>query len=271
MEIILNSKFFQELPVTQLGKKALDLGYDGLDLCVRPGHPVNLDNVITALPEASTVWSGQGLSCPMVTVPTSFTDPLSPLAESVYGACAEAGVAMIKIGYFRFVDGDDYWKRLNESRDDLEVFAQLSEKHGVKTCYHTHSGQCLGSNCAGLMHLIRGFAPELVGAYADFGHMALDGEDIAMGLSMVREYLCAVGIKDGFHSYRPGTRPPYEHQFAKLGEGSVHWRTAVRTLGEIGFNGPWSVHTEYGVEGAIEIAEIARQDALYLKRLAREL
>ncbi len=78
---------------------------------------------------------------------------------------------------------------------------------------------------------------------ADFGHMALDGEDIAMGLSMVREYLCAIGVKDGFHSHKPDAEPAYEHQFAKLGEGSVHWRTAVRALSEAGFTGPWSIHT----------------------------
>ncbi len=40
---------------------------------------------------------------------------------------------MIKIGYFGFTDGDDYWQRLEQSRTSLDVFVHLSEKHGVKT------------------------------------------------------------------------------------------------------------------------------------------
>jgi sugar phosphate isomerase/epimerase len=275
MEIILNSKFFQQLPAAQLAEKAQSLGYDGLDLCVRPGHPVNPDNVSEALPRAVAELSSQGLSCPLVTLPTRFTDPVSPMAEAVYAACAAADVTMIKIGYFGFTDGDDYWQRLEQSRGELAVFAQLSEKHGVKTCYHTHSGQCIGSNCAGLMHLIRDFDAAHVGAYIDFGHMALDGEDIAMGLSMVREYLCAIGVKDGFHAHKLGADPAYEHQFAKLGEGSVHWRTAVRALSEAGFAGPWSVHTEYEVDGSeaapAQIEEMARDDVSFLRRLSLEL
>ena len=272
MEIILNSKYFAELSAAQLGEKVQALGYDGLDVCVRPGHPVHPGNVTMVLPEAVAVWAQQGLSCPLVTLATSFTDPLSEEAKATYAACAEAGVSMIKIGYFRFADGDDYWQRLEQARSDLEGFVQLSEKHGVKTCYHTHSGQCIGSNCAGLMHLIRGFDPACLGAYPDFGHMALDGEDIAMGLSMLRDHLCIVGIKDGFLAHRPGVDPPYEPKLAKVGEGSVHWHTAARTLNDMGFTGPWSVHTEYGIEaGTSALERMAREDATYLRRVASEL
>ena len=39
--ITLNSKFFAELPPAQLGTKVKSLGHDGLDLCVRLGHPVH--------------------------------------------------------------------------------------------------------------------------------------------------------------------------------------------------------------------------------------
>ena len=272
MEIILNSKFFADLSPAQLGGKAQALGYDGLDACVRPGHPVHPGNVTVALPQAVAVWSGQGLSCPLVTLPTRFTDPLCTEAEAIYAACGEAGVPMIKIGYFGFVKGDDYWQKLEQSRSALGEFVKLGEKHGVKTCYHTHSGQCIGSNCAGLSHLIQGFDAAHVGAYPDFGHMALDGEDIGMGLSMLRDHLCIVGIKDGFLAHRPGVEPPYEPVLAKVGAGSVHWHRAVRTLDDMGFCGPWSVHTEYGIEaGTPALERMAREDATYLRRVASEL
>ena len=60
MKIVLNSKFFSSLSVGRLCEKAKELGYDGIDLNVRPGHPVDPDNVTHALPEAIKVWMGQG-------------------------------------------------------------------------------------------------------------------------------------------------------------------------------------------------------------------
>ncbi len=44
--ITLNSKFFAELPPAQLGTKVKSLGHDGLNLCVRLGHPVHPGKVI---------------------------------------------------------------------------------------------------------------------------------------------------------------------------------------------------------------------------------
>ena len=48
MEIILNSKFFGSLSVEELGGKVIKLGYDGIDVNVREGHPVNPENAVSA-------------------------------------------------------------------------------------------------------------------------------------------------------------------------------------------------------------------------------
>ena len=57
MEIVLFSKFFEQLTVEELGDKAYKLGYDGIDVAVRPGHPIDSDNAVDVLPGA---WSGGG-------------------------------------------------------------------------------------------------------------------------------------------------------------------------------------------------------------------
>ena len=78
MEIVLNSKFFTELSVEQLGEKTIELGYDGVDICVRPGHPIHVDNVVEALPKAMKIWTGQNLTCPLATAATDITNPNAP-------------------------------------------------------------------------------------------------------------------------------------------------------------------------------------------------
>ena len=131
MEIVLNSKFFTELSVEQLGEKTIELGYDGVDICVRPGHPIHVDNVVEALPKAMKVWQGQNLTCPLATAATDITNPNAPEVEGLYAACAEAGIPRLKIGFWRFNEGDDYWQVIDAARSELEGFSAFSEKYGV--------------------------------------------------------------------------------------------------------------------------------------------
>ena len=142
----------------------------------------------------------------------------------------------------------------------------------MQTCYQVHSGPNLGSNCAGLMHLIKGFDPQHVGAYPDTGHLALDGEDWDMGFAMVREHLSIVGIKDAHHAPQSaGQVPPYISRFVKLGSGSVDWHRCLGALRRLGFDGPLSVHTEYNFdESVIRQVGYADTDPPNLEQWARE-
>ena len=140
MQIVLNSKFFADLPVAELGSKALELGYDGIDVCVRPGHPVHPGNAGAELPGAVDLWRGQGLSCPLATAPTDFVDPAAPGAEGLYAACAEAGVPRLKIGFWRFAPGADYWQAVDAARRDLEGFAGSAKSTGSRPATRRTAG-----------------------------------------------------------------------------------------------------------------------------------
>lgn len=282
MQIILNSKFFADLAVEQLGRKARELGYDGVDLCVRPGHPVHPENVETALPAAVRHWQEEGIACPMVTAPVTRNDPHAPEVPRLFAGCAAAGVPRLKIGFWRFREGERFWDQLEQARVALDGFAQLAAKHGVQVVYQTHSGPCLGSNCAGLAALLQGFDATSVGAYPDLGHLALDGEDVVMGLAMIAGWLSVVGIKDAAYVPRPGSEPPFVPQFVPAGRGTVHWKRALDALRRLGFDGPLSVHTEYGFDEAIirnvgyadetpgSLEQYAREDAAYLRRVLKD-
>ncbi len=280
MHIVLNSKFFAALGVSELAVKARELGFDGVDVNVRPGHPVNLINVEAALPQAVAVWREQRLVCPLATAPVTLTNPDAPEVEPLYAGCAAAGVPRVKIGFFPYTAGEDYWALVDAARRALGGFARVGEKYGVQTVYQVHSGPVLGSNCAGMMHLLRGLDPRWVGAYPDLGHMVLDGEDYPMGLAMVRDYLSIVAVKDAYHAPQPaGSEPPFVPRFVKLGSGAVNWRRALGALKALGFSGAFSVHTEYDFDEAIirqvgyadtappHLEEWARADAAFLRRV----
>ena len=247
MQIILFTKFFETLAPEALGEHVAGLGYDGLDLTVRPGYPINPDNVRSVLPPAARQWAELGLSCPMITAPTELNDPKHADAIAIYEAAAEAGVQVIKTGYFTFKPGMHYWNAVDHARRQLEGFEALSARTGVKSLYHTHSGAVLGSNCAGLMHLLQGRDPAHVGAYLDPGHLAVGGEDIDMAFAMCTDYLTAVAAKDARHEAdpRPDAPAPYGRAFVYLGDGAAPWDRVLELLAERQFDGPLSVHTEY--------------------------
>ena len=94
MQIVLNSKFFNHLSVENLGEATKNLGYDGLDICLRPNHPIDPNNALVELPSATRIWEEQGL----------------------------------KIGFWQFESNDDYWQLFDRARKALDGFTALSRR-----------------------------------------------------------------------------------------------------------------------------------------------
>ena len=96
MKIVLNSKFFSKLSIEQLGEKAAGFGFDGIDICIRSGHTINVDNAIKALPKAVKHWQSQNLICPLASAEVTLNNPKSLDTEKLYIACSEADVPRLK-------------------------------------------------------------------------------------------------------------------------------------------------------------------------------
>ena len=187
--------------------------------------PINIDNVTDELPGAVRAWRELGVDCPMISSSTDLIDPDAADAVTLFEAAAAAGVPRIKMGYFKFTPGDSFEELWSLARRRLDGFERLSRRTGVQTMYHTHSGQCLGSNCAGMRHLLQDYDPRQVGAYVDLGHLAINGEDVQIGLAMLRDRLSAIGGKDARHfpDERPDRRARFADGFVLLGQGAAEW------------------------------------------------
>jgi len=270
MQLLCFSKCLKDKDVAGLIDLAKDLGLDGYDLCVRDGYVASPDNARQVLPALVKQMAAEGLSIPMVTGPTDLIRPEHPAAEPLMAAMTESGIRLLKIGYARCRPqaGDDYWQKVNEFRRALEGWAKLAEKHGVKVCYHTHSGpDFLGGNCAALMHLLQGFDPRHLGAYIDPGHLTVDGEPFALGLAMVREYLSIVALKDVLPTpQRSGDEGVDARRWVTAGSGIVAWSEVFAELVRIGYDGPLSVHAEYEHEGPEDLRAKLKPEVEYFRK-----
>ena len=242
-------------------------GVQGADLCTRPGYPVNPENAATAMPEAAKQFQEEGLTIAICTTPGDFTDPSVPYTEPLMAACAEAGVGLIKLGYWRH-PGSGYWELLDECRKHLEGYAKLAEKHGVKVMVHNHSGSSMGLNSSAVMRLVEGFDPNHVGVFTDVGHLSLVGEPLPMAFDIVKEYMAAIAFKDLRKDgvLRDGKRA-MQLKVVPFGTGFVEWPTALQLVKDNSLDVPISMHCEYSGYPVDSVVDQCRIDMRYLQGL----
>lgn len=271
MTFIMFTKHLEGLDVSGIIDALQSVGVAGADLCVRPGYPVCPENAEKALPEAARQFADAGLSIPLVTTPGDFVRPDMDYAERLYAACGEAGVRHIKLGYWHWKPDMDYWEEVEVVRGYLEGFQSLSEKHGVQTVVHNHSGLSMGLNSCAAMNLVKGFDPKHVGVFADPGHLSICGEPIEMALDVVKEYLSVLALKDLVR--QPAVqngRTVWRTRVVRLGHGFGDWPALLRALKRVDYNGPMSFHSEYSGEPVETVIDLARTDVRFFKGLMEE-
>src|SRR5258708_29044864 len=138
-QVIVFTKLLKNKSLAELASLGQQLGLDGFDLCVRPGYPVNPDNVLETLAPAARTLSNVGLAVPMVTGSIDLVNPDHPTVEPILKAMDQAGIRLLKLGYFPFDPvTQDYWQEVSKARKALERWAELGKTYQVKICYHTH-------------------------------------------------------------------------------------------------------------------------------------
>src|SRR5439155_12434485 len=138
-------------------------------------------------------------------------------------ACGKAGVPALKLGYFPY--RGNFEAALAEARRQLAEFAKLAAVTGVRACYHTHSGNNLGSNGAALRLLLQDLDPHHVGAFVDTGHLAVGGGPIRLEMDIVRSWLALVATKDVAWENGP---KGWQHHVVPAGQGIVRWNEVAQ-------------------------------------------
>ena len=265
MKLIVFSKTLKDKSIGELIGLAKEYGFDGYDLCVRPGYPVNPDNAAEVLPETTRAMTDAGLSIPMVTANFDVIQPDHPTAEPILSAMDSSGIRLIKLGYFRYdPKTQDFWEEVGKIRDALSGWQELGKKHNVKICYHTHSNRHMASNASMLMHLIQGFDSRYIGAFLDSGHMVAEGEEFCVAARILEKYLSIVSLKDFLLTREPvGDHGSQVTNVVEAGQGMVNWTEVFTTLKQLDYQGPLTAHCEFKEPDDGLLAGIKREIAYF--------
>ena len=259
------TKPWRDKPLSELAALMHEIGFDGIELPVRPGYQVTPETQAEGLPAAARILAEHGVRIASVAGNTD---------EATIAACGAAGVPMLRV--MARIDLEAGYaaseKRLREEYDRL---VPVLEAHGVTLGVQNHSGVMVGS-AIGLMHLIEGYDPKHVAAVLDLAHCGLDGEPEAMAIDIAWSHLCMVNLKNAWRERDEevnGDEVAWKVHWGSGREGFVSWRDTAAELTQRGYAGPVCLTLEYSrPEGGgqimgDEVIERARADLAYAKAL----
>lgn len=235
--LLVFTKPWPDLPLGDLGRLVKRLGFDGVELPVRPGFQVTPENAVRGLREAARILREEGLRIGSVAGSTD---------EATVAACGEGGVPILRVCLG--IDRTAGYKATEERiRREYDALLPALRRHGVRIGVQNHCGEMIGS-AIGVMHLIEGYDPAAVGAVLDPAHCAVAGEPTEMAIDIAWSHLCLVNLKSAFRRRVNGLNAPeaaWEVEWTTARHSGYSWKAAVAELRKRGYSRDLCLTAEY--------------------------
>lgn len=255
------SKHLAQLDWKQAGVRAKELGFEGIDLTVRPQGHVLPERVQEDLPRAVEAIREAGVSVPMIT--TGLTSLADPAARPTFDTMRRLGIQYFKPGYWRYAAEKSALQSIVEARLGFRGLLGMARRTGVAMGLHNHSGAYVGAGFWEYREMLMEADPRYAGYYLDPGHATLEGGvgvwRVTLELALPR--LKMVAAKDAIWE-RQNSR--WRPRWVPMGEGMVDWKTCFEQFARVRFGGPLSLHVEYNSSNPFDA--MAR-DAAFLKKM----
>jgi sugar phosphate isomerase/epimerase len=246
LPVCIFSKQLHWLGYEEMAQTVAQLGFDGIDLTVRPGGHVLPENVATDLPKAVAVARKAGLDVPMLT--TSITDARHPHTELILKTASQLGINYYRTGWLPYPEEIPIPETLEKYKLQLRELAALNKRYGIHGAYQNHAGTDMGAAVWDLWYLIRELEPEWIGLQYDIKHATLEGgQSWPNDVRLMHSYIKTMDIKDFKWTKNDGK---WQVQMVPLGEGMVDFRKFFGLVKQYQISGPISLHMEYPLGGA---------------------
>jgi sugar phosphate isomerase/epimerase len=244
------SKHLPRMNGRELGRTLKAMGFEGVDLTVRPGGHVDPKRVTSDLPVFADAIRNEGLSVPMIT--TELLTDADPVAQPTLETAARLKIPFYKAGYYRY-KFVDVRKELEAAGAQLKGLADLSKRFGMRVGYHNHAGY-IGGGVWDFAPFIERLDPSTVGYYFDVRHAVVEGGDGGWrtALDMIAPRLSMIALKDFLWEKSGGS---WQQRNCPIGEGMVDWKKFFAMLAKTDFHGPVSLHIEYDIAGDTPAAQ----------------
>jgi sugar phosphate isomerase/epimerase len=240
------SKHLQFLVCKTAAAKAVELGFVGLDLTVRPGGHVLPANVKTELPKAIKDIKAAGARCDMIA--TSVEDVDNSLDRDVLETAAANGVKYYRCNWFKYPEGITMPEALLKYQNEIHDLGLLNKKLGIVGSYQNHAGRNVGASFWEVDAILKTVDPAFFGTQYDIRHAYVEGANSwENGFELLRQRIKIVVLKDYRWEKIDGK---WQALNVPIGEGMVDFDKFFKLLKRFGLHPPVSLHCEYDMGGA---------------------
>jgi sugar phosphate isomerase/epimerase len=244
-----------KMPIPEQGTYVHALGFDGIELPVRPGYPIEPERV-AQLPKAARQLAEEGVQIESVAGPTD---------EATIAACAEAGVPIIRT--MVRVGPAGYMASVAQAQRAFDALLPELERSGVRIGVQNHCDRYV-CNAMGLRYLLERYDPQHVCAVWDAAHNALNGEDPELALDVIWPYLGMVNLKNAIWQRIVGPEAEvaeWRHYWTDGRHGLASWPRVAAELQRRGYEGAVCLTAEYSDGDAVD--RLIREDIAFAKAL----
>lgn len=247
-KICIFSKHLQWLEYEGMAATAFMLGFDGIDLTVRPNGHVSPERVADDLPKAVEAVRKKGLEVYMLT--TEIIDADHPHTENILKTARQLGIGYYRTGRLSYKDNITIPQNLEAFKSTLEKLAVLNKRYSIHGDYQNHAGTGFGASGWDLWMVLKDMDPQWIGCQYDIRHATVEGANSwPLALKLLQSHIRTIDVKD-FHWIR--NKDKWEIENVPLGEGLVNFKKYFQLIRQYKINGPISLHFEYPLGGAGE-------------------
>jgi len=261
-DICVFSKHLQWMDFDEMAETAAEIGFDGVDIPVRPRGHVLPENAVDELPRAVEASKKAGLSVPMITTAINGTD--SPHAEAILKTAKQAGVSHYRMGYLNYDDKKGIVGSLDEHKPKIAELAAMNREIGIHGGYQNHSGAYLGAVIWDIWYLVRDLDPRWIGCQYDIRHATVEGGlSWPVDLKLIAKFAKTQVVKDFKWGRVDGK---WQVINTPIDEGMVDFKRYYDLVKSLKISGPISMHFEYPHEHNREtVVPLMKKDLLALR------
>ncbi len=240
------SKHLQFLNYNDMAEAAAEMGFDGLDLTVRPNGHVLPERVVDDLPEAVAAMKKYGINPGMMT--TNVWDATNQEEKSVLETASNSGITHYRTGWLKYPEDRTIKESQTIYGQQAKELELLNKDLGLIGCYQNHAGNHVGAPIWDLPTILEATNNEHMGCQYDIRHAVVEGgSSWELGLRLIRPFIKTIVIKDFKWGMVDGKWKPIN---TPLGEGMVDFHRYFSLLKKYRINVPISLHLEYELGGA---------------------
>ncbi len=262
LKVNIFSKHLQFLDYQTLGEMTAKMGFDGIDLTVRPKGHVVPESVETDLPKAIEAIKRGGSNCKMIT--TQVEQVENERDVKVLEIASRLGVDFYRMNWYKYPKDKSMEDALGIYQKQIQALAELNKELGIIGCYQNHAGKKVGASYWEVKKILAAADSDYFGAQYDIRHAKAEAAfGWENGLQLLLPEIKTIVLKD----FKWGkVKGKWKAINTPIGEGMVDFDRYFKLLKKAKLNPPVSLHLEYDLGGA----EKGRSEILVDKKMVYE-